>query len=180
VTAIRATARQRGFTLTELMVVVTLVAVLAVMGIYSFREQISSSKSVEAINVIQALRAAQEAYRAENQEYLNVSTDPAWYPVETYGEVSFGWAAGYDSNPNGPAFKRLGAIVPQPVQYRYRVNAGSAGGTLPTPIVPLTWPTATEPWYVIQARADVDGNGVFSNAMAASFNGEVYLDHEGE
>jgi hypothetical protein len=145
-----------------------------------FREQIASSKSVEAINVIQALRAAQEAYRAENQEYLNVSTDAAWYPVDTYGGLTVGWAAGYTSNANGPAFKRLGAIIPQPVQYRYRVNAGSAGGTLPTPIVALTWPAATEPWYVIQARADVDENGVFSNAMATSFNSEVYLDHEGE
>jgi prepilin-type N-terminal cleavage/methylation domain-containing protein len=180
VTVNRATARQRGFTLTELMVVVTLVALLAIMGIYSFREQLSSSKSVEAINVIQALRAGQEAYRAENQEYLNISSAGAWYPEATYGARAFHWAEGYASHANGPAFKTLGAVVPQGVQYRYLVNAGSAGGTLPTPIVTLTWPAVTEPWYVIQARADVDEDGVFSNAIAASFNGEVYLDHEGE
>jgi prepilin-type N-terminal cleavage/methylation domain-containing protein len=180
VTVIRATARQRGFTLTELMVVVTLVAILAVMGVSSFREKISASKSSEAINVIQALRAGQEAYRAENQEYLNVSSTATWYPVATYGGRVYDWAAGYASHPHGPAFKTLGAIVPQPVQYRYLVNAGSAGGTLPTPIVTLTWPAVTEPWYVIQARADADEDGVFSNAIATSFSSEVYLDHEGE
>ena len=162
------------------MVVVTLVAILAVMGVNSFREQILSSKSVEAVNVIQALRAGQEAYRAENQEYLNVSSNPDWYPENTYGELTIHWAKGYTTHPDGLAFQRLGAIVPQGVQYRYRVNAGSAGGTLPTPIVPVTWPAATEPWYVIQARADVDQNGVFSNAIATSFSSEVYLDNEGE
>ena len=176
----RATARQRGFTLTELMVVVTLVAILAVMGIYSFRDQLSSSKSSEAINVIQALRAGQEAYRAENQEYLNVSSAAAWYPENTYGERTMVWATGYTTHANGPAFQTLGAIVPQPIQYRYLVNAGSAGATLPTPNVTLTWPAVTEPWYVIQARADTDEDGVFSNAIATSFSNEVYLDHEGE
>src|SRR5688572_31751473 len=108
------------------MVVVTLVALLAVMGLNAFHQQLSSSKSSEAINVIQALRAGQEAYRAENQQYLDVSSDGAWYPVATYGGRAFQWDAGYTSHPN---FKTLGAVVPQPVQYRYLVNAGSAGGT---------------------------------------------------
>jgi hypothetical protein len=38
---------------------------------------------------------------------------------------------------------------------------------------PPAWPAATEPWYVIQARADVDGDGVFANAVATSLTPAV-------
>lgn len=171
---------QRGFTLTELMVVVTLVAVLAMIGIASFRKEVNASKASEVTSVIQALRSAQEAYRAENQVYLNVSAPNAWYPTATFGATAIGWSANYDTHTNGAAFKTLNAAVQHRVQYRYLVNAGAAGATLPTPIVSMTWPAVSEPWYVIQARADVDEDGVYSNAIATSFNGEIYLDNEGE
>lgn len=172
---------QRGFTLTELMVVITLVAVLAMIGVASFRKQVSASKSTEAMTVIQAIRAAQEAYRAENQEYMDVSSAGNWYPVDSFGPHAIGWAASYASHEDGPAFQSLNVVVTQPVQYRYLVHAGGAGDALPTPNVSLpAWPAATGPWYVIQARADVDSDGVYSNAIATSFSQEVYLDNEGE
>lgn len=174
--------RERGFSLTELMVVITLVAVLAVIGITSFRKEVKASKTSEVVTVIQAIRSAQEAYRAERQEYLDVSTSASgWYPSATYGNLAIGWPANYASHADGTRFQDLGAPVTQLVQYRYLVDAGGAGATLPTPIVSMpAWPAVNEPWYVIQARADVDDDGVYSSAIATSFSPGVYFDNEGE
>ena len=164
------------------MVVLTLVAVLAMIGIASFRKSVSSSKSVEAVTMIQAIRAAEESYRAENQEYMDVSTGTDWYPASTFGPVAMGWASRFGTHVDGAAFQTLNVVVNQAVQYRYLVNAGGAGDTPPTPVsVSLpAWPAMTAPWYLIQARADVDSDGKFSNAIATSFSTEVYLDNEGE
>jgi len=43
-----------------------------------------------------------------------------------------------------------------------------------------TWPTTTEPWYVIESRGDVNGNGVMSFVTGSSFTGEIYVENEGE
>jgi prepilin-type N-terminal cleavage/methylation domain-containing protein len=173
---------ERGFSLTELMVVITLVAVLAAIGVASFRKEVNASKSSEVMGVIQAIRSAQEAYRAERQEYLDVSTGVNnWYPVATYGSTAIAWPATYGSHTDGVRFRALAAPVSGLVQFRYLVDAGSAGATLPTPIVSMpAWPAVAEPWYVIQARADVDSDNVYSNAIATSFSPGVYLNNEGE
>jgi len=63
-----------------------------------------------------------------------------------------------------------------------KVAAGLAGATPPALGIAKspTWPATTEPWYVIESRGDVDGNGVFSFVTGSSFTGEVYVEAEGE
>lgn len=176
-------ALERGFSLTELMVVITLVGVLAALGIASFRKEVSASKASEAFAVIQAIRSAQESYRAERQEYLDVSSSAtAWYPAATYGNEAIGWAAKYGTHVDGARFRALGAPVTHLVRYRYLVDAGGPGVAPPSPAIASvpSFPTPTEPWYVIQARADADSDGTFSNAFATSLSPAVYLDNEGE
>jgi len=76
---------KRGFTLIELMAVVVITGILAVAGVSLFQQQLLASKGTEAVSVIQAIRAAEEAYAAENHVYLNVSTasgGTSWYPNE--------------------------------------------------------------------------------------------------
>lgn len=163
------------------MVVVVLIGVLAMIGVAAFRKRIAASKATEVTTVIGALRAAEEAYKAENQEYLDVSGTNAWYPSATFNSTAISWSSAFASHADGPDFQTLNAPITQSVQYRYLVNAGSADATLPTPIVSgITWPAVSDPWYVIQARANVDGDSVYSNAIATSFNPEVYVDNEGE
>src|SRR5207247_2821646 len=67
-----------------------------------------------------------------------------------------------------------------PVYYGYKVTAGNAGDKIPNTDTTktFTWPTPSEPWYLIEAKGDVDGNGTFSWAVGSSFTGEVYRSEE--
>jgi prepilin-type N-terminal cleavage/methylation domain-containing protein len=171
----------RGFTLTELMIVVTLVGVLAAVGIASFRKQVASSKTTEAASVVQAIRGAEEAFRAENQVYLNVSTPGSWYPSSGVGATVTTWEQ--KSHTDLARWQRLGARVTQPVQFGYQVNAGRAGEKLPALNIDAkstNLGTPTDAWYLIQARADYDKDNVFCNVLANSFTPELYIEHEGE
>jgi prepilin-type N-terminal cleavage/methylation domain-containing protein len=172
-------ARPRGFTLTELMIVVALVGTLAAIGVASFRRELEASKSSEAAAVIQAIRAAQEAYRAENQRYLDVSgSREQWYPVNAF-DGKHAWIN--EAHPDYAAgWKRLAAPVTQPVTFRYLVRAGMPGSNFPTLPGAVNLGQAVDPWYVIQARADADGNGIFCDAIATSLNNELVIRNEGE
>ena len=64
---------QRGFTLVELMAVVVMVAVLATLAVYGVRKYVFAAKASEAFTMINAIKAAEEAYRDETFVYLNVS-----------------------------------------------------------------------------------------------------------
>ena len=67
-------------------------------------------------------------------------------------------------------------------QYGYLVNAGSLNAAFPTlqTAVKPTFTASPDPWYIIQVKGDVDGDGKPMLGLASSFNGEVYLEHEGE
>lgn len=172
----------RGFTLTELMIVVALVGVLATVGIASFRKHVAASKTTEAASVVQAIRAAEESFRAENQVYLNVTSSPSnWYPSSGQGAVVTTWDQ--KSHPDLTAWRRLGARVMQPVQFGYQVHAGRAGQKLPDLNIDdksVNLGTPTDAWYLIQARSDYDQDGVYCNVLANSFTPELYVEHEGE
>lgn len=176
-------ASTRGFTLVELMVVVAMVGVLSAIGIVSFRRQAAASKSIEAASVIQAIRAAEEAYRAENQLYLDVSTsNDDWYPSGEFGPVARSWGLKAGDHVDLTKWETLGPRVMQPVQFGYLVNAGSAGQTPPALQLSAS-PVLAAPrdvWYLIQARADYDGDGKFCNAAAASWTPELFIENEGE
>jgi type II secretory pathway pseudopilin PulG len=165
------------------MVVVAMVGILAAIGIASFRRQVSASKTSEASSVIQAIRAAEEAYRSENQLYLDVSSsNKDWYPSNDFGPAARSWELKDGGHVDLVKWRQLGARVTQPVQFGYLVNAGRAGETPPT--LQLTSSPLlgkpTEPWYVIQARADYDDDGKYCNAVATSWTPEVFMENEGE
>jgi len=174
----------RGFTLIELMVVVVITGILAVAGVSLFRQQLLASKGSEAASVIQAIRAAEEAYAAENHVYLNVSTDSggtSWYPNLTPNTTRYAWVQ--DTHADYPRWRALAPSVNRPVLFGYLVNAGEAGDIVPGLQLkaPPTFPKPMiVPWYTIQAKGDVNGNGIFAQYAAASLNGELVVEGEGE
>lgn len=177
--------RVRGFTLVELMVVVLIMGILAVIGGTLFRRHVQSSKSVEALAMLRSIASAQERYRSEHLTYLNVSSSlESYYPVgkEELGQVRYHWER--SSGNDYANWKQLAPTVPGPVQYGYATVAGLPGTSLPAATISgtaVTWPTqVVQPWYIIQAEADLDGNGVYSKLLTSSFNATVLRENEGE
>jgi type IV pilus assembly protein PilA len=178
----RRRAEQRAFTLLELLTVVTIVGILATLGLVAYRRFITSSKSSEAVYMVGAIRAAEESYRAETLSYFDVtgSSMSNYYPTSSVGAKKTAWDA--STHTDYLKWRQLGARPDGPVYYGYAVGAGVAG-TVPYTLHLTnkpTWPTTTEPWYVIEAKGDVDGNGVYSWVAGSSFSGEVYMENEGQ
>jgi prepilin-type N-terminal cleavage/methylation domain-containing protein len=172
---------RRGFTMVELMAVVTIVGILAVVGITLLRAHVFGAKTAEAGAVIQSIRAAEERWRAESTTYLDVSsTMKSWYPMAHPGGTRYAWL-----QPTGADYAKwrlLDPVVPNPVQFGYAVKAGLPGQR--PPALDLTSPpnfgTPTYAWYVIQAMADVDEDTVECHCATSSFSGEVVCQNEGE
>jgi len=178
----RRPAHQRGFTLTELMVVVAIMGLLAVLALNALTSHRKAAKVGEALSVVQAIRASEERYRAENQQYFGDSTK--WCPSEGVGDdvrKSF-----FSSDCDNTLWQTLRPDVQRGVQFGYRVASGVPGDALPSAsdlITEQAFPAGTtpsEPWYVVQAKADADGDGTFCAVVATSFNPEVVVENETE
>jgi type IV pilus assembly protein PilA len=173
----------RGFTLVELMAVVAIVAVLATLATYGVNKYIQSSKSSEAIQMLGAIKAAQEQYRAETFTYKDVSGGQSkltYYPQKDPGKNAAAWGAPTD--PEGIAYRELGVSADAPVRFVYGCAAGSGNVGIPAPgMTVANWPqTIQQPWYVVQARGDLDGDKIESIFVSSSFTSRIFTDKEGE
>jgi len=172
---------QRAFTLIELMVVVAIVGVLAMIGLVSYRKFILAAKTGEAVGMVGSIRAAEESYRSETLSYLNVSAGYSkYYPDGSVGQKKTAWDA--PAHTDYTRWRQLGARADGPVYYGYKIAAGTAGDTIPALSIanPPTFAAPNEPWYIIEAIGDVNGDGVFSRVAGSSYTGEIYVENEGE
>jgi prepilin-type N-terminal cleavage/methylation domain-containing protein len=171
----------RGFTMVELLVVVTIVGVLAAIGVALLRNHVNGAKASEAGAMVQSIRAAEERWRAETTSYLDVSASlRAYYPMANPGKSRYHWDQ--SSGADYAKWKMLDPVAPGPVQFGYAVKAGAPGAR--PPAVDLTdaptFAVQKYPWFVIQAKADVNENGIACICVATSFSGEVVCQNEGE
>lgn len=177
-------ARGRGFTLVELLTVVAIVGILAVIALASFRKQTGGSRSGEAFAMIQSIRAAEERHRAENLTYLDVSRSGQWFPDDPKGRSPRTQRSFYSpAHADYGTWMTLNPAVIGPVEFGYLVNAGPPTTPMTPPAVSQTgfaWPAAGDHWFVIQASADADGNGVVAFFMASSIRADVYHQNDGE
>lgn len=181
----------RGFTLVELMVVVVIVGVLATLAVVGYRQIVQSSHVSEATSMVQNIRAAQEAYHSETQQYDAVSScipgnlSGGWYPADPVYGVMTGWGAQFAASggcgQTSNAWTTLPVHVDGPVLFGYASIVGP-GGTGPTVTgAPVTFPnpSPTE-WYVISAIADLDGNtSTWTQVWADSWTNQVFVTNEG-
>ena len=174
---------ERGFTLIEVLTVVVIVGVLATLAVYGVRKYVFASKSSEAMTMITSIKANQEAYKDETFAYLTVSQGDLTrlYPSMSPGRFKTAWRS--PGHPDAARWQQLGVDASGPVAFGYAVAAGGAGDAIPTPTTErnLNYPTTgTEPWFVVIARADHNGDGNRSLIMSSSFTREVYLEKEDE
>ena len=172
----------RGFTLVELLVVVAITGILATIGTMLVRKHFKLAKTTEASALIQAIRVAEESQRAESGTYQNcsVTAGTPWYPAAPDG-MQHAWKQ--PSHADWDRWKQLDVSRPEGTQFGFLVRAGSPANPLPIPQTTdkPTWPAApADPWYVIEAAGDRDRDGTFSRLLAASFNGELYVENDGE
>lgn len=187
--AMRTTARtrsksvSRGFTLIELLTVVAMVGILATLGVVTYRKYLTSAASSEATTIMQSIRAAEDMYRSQALLYLGCSgcggtgcapgagSLSAYYPQTTGAPNDKRWGWSQPNHPDYVCWRLLNVSVDAPVRFGFSVVAGTAGQAFPVTAMqkPPVWQPTDEPWYVIQATADRDANGLFAVLVTSSF-----------
>jgi prepilin-type N-terminal cleavage/methylation domain-containing protein len=173
--------REIGFTLIELMIVVTIIGVLAVVAGTAYRRYMDNGRTTEAYAMLAEIRNKEEAYRAEYSTYAGwsggseassnglpkVDSDPcstggSAEPCPKSIGTAGSWLkwAGLGINPGKSALQ---------CGYVLNTNLDGTAGTLGTAI--LNGSTATPWWYAV-AICDNDGksttNATFTTASTTS------------
>jgi type IV pilus assembly protein PilA len=147
------TSARRGFTLVELMIVIVIVGVLATLAVVGYRKMVAQSHSSEAVQVINAIRVAQESVHAETGAYSDISANlcdapncGSLYPQAFFthpsnpsagtwkvGNYKVGWG-GTGASCTGECTSWLSFPVHSPgaVFHGYSTKAGTAGTTPPS------------------------------------------------
>lgn len=180
-------ARRRnasGFTLTELMVVVTIVAILAVLATAGIRSYMLTARAAEASAMIQSIRAAQEGYRSETNAYLDVSSAMnSWYP-RADPDADFVAFKNVSTHADVAGWNLLSPTVPgNGVRWVYTTKAGPPGTNPPafsTAAQPTWTGTRGRAWYVVQARGDTDGDDHDVFMAASSMSDTLYSEAQGD
>jgi len=172
-------AAARGFTMAELMAVVAIVGILALIATVGYRKYVAHAKTAEVMTMFSAIKIAEEAYKDETFQYLGPSPDltsaSSFYPDNSApGKQKMNFAG---AGTGATAWQQLGVQAAGPVLFVYACTAGanSAPTALGSDITVSNWPsTVAAPWYVVKARADIQGNGVSTVFATASFTGDLF------
>jgi prepilin-type N-terminal cleavage/methylation domain-containing protein len=183
---------QRGFTLVELSAVVVITTVLAMIAMFGYARHRGAARMTEATQLTTQIRDAQEAYKAETGVYSDVSVALTnYYPAASPGAFTTAWGDDCKVCSSLGAWRKLSVHPDAPVMYGYATIAGigavpiggsssggsSSGGSSGVSGVPAG---PTDPFYVVQAKGDVDGDGVACTVLAASNNPALTITNEGE
>lgn len=118
--------KQEGLTLLELMVTLAIVAILTSIAIPVYRDYVSTSRNVEALNNMQSLRLAEEEYYMENHSYIagtydavsgtkTLQTGLGWSPAEPDSQQQFSYAVAITTSTFTITSKGLNRQVPSSV-----------------------------------------------------------------
>lgn len=162
------------------MVVVAMVSVLALLAVYGVRKYISASKATEPIYMVGLIKTSQEAWREEFHVYDNASANiDSYYPDTPDGRSrNFNNPAHADNQ----AWLNLGVSTPNPVRYGYATVAGAAGAGKPAIGTSncCNWIADGEPWFIVKAVGDNNGDGNKSIFIGSSQTQEIYAESENE
>ncbi|MFC1843005.1 prepilin-type N-terminal cleavage/methylation domain-containing protein [Candidatus Dependentiae bacterium] len=155
----RSGSKFMGFTLIELMIVVSIIAFLSVIAVPNFFKFLAKAKRSEAYMNLGSIYTAQKAYWAENGTYTD----------KLSGEGSIGWKPqGYSGGGKNERF-----------YYTYGFGSGSEGshhftGKKETPHSYLGMTKADKDSFVAGATCDIDGDGK-PDIITIDHNGHIKI-----
>lgn len=177
-----------GFTLVELMIVVSILGILAALSIVSFRRYFRRAKVQEAYSNLSQIRQRQETYRSEFNQYADVAGNGAntgsialalgaagQRPASAPSQNTAQWGA---STANDP-WDQLGVRITGNLYYRYNTTSGPAG-VAPATGGGLGYSSAPnqDAWFIAHAYGDLDGDGITTLFEAFSMVPTVYVTPE--
>ncbi len=139
--------RQTGFTLIELMVVISIIGILAALAVPSYQQFLLRAKRAELSMHIDAIRVVEEAYRAEWEVFTSCTLMPTTVPGRQAVDFPANETTNFDWN-------LLGWVADGQVYGQYDVTANALPGQLAT--------------FTSNGFADIDGDGNLSHYLAST------------
>ena len=142
--------RTQGFTITELMIAIVIIGVLAALAIPGFTSYIYKSRVTEASTFLGEIKQRQESYRDEFGRYCPVSgSDWGTYNPSTIPGIDpVGWTT-------TTAWSQLGATPDGPIRFQYATVAGIPGTSVPTG----SGLDNDDHWFAARAQGDLNEDG---------------------
>lgn len=161
-------ARQSGFTLLEIMIVVAIVGVLAAIALPSFAGESRKAKGDAEVSAFFAeLKVREEQYAVENGRYLSTGASE----TETFPATPSPTGQPLGTLP--ATWQSLRIRTPESsVRCSYVVIAGlktDSAGTMATTSFGYTPPARN--WYYVLAHCDLDGNNAVDSYYFISNDG---------
>jgi prepilin-type N-terminal cleavage/methylation domain-containing protein len=140
--------RNQGFTITELMIAVVIIGVLAMMAIPTFTSYIYKGRVTEATTFLGEIKQRQESYRSEFGQYCaNNITWGSYNPSTLPGSDPVMWTTTAE-------WTQLGAAPDGPTRFQYGLIAGTPGVSAPSE----TNLDDDDYWFAARAQGDLDGD----------------------
>jgi len=142
--------KNQGFTVTELMIAVVIIGVLATLAIPSFTGYIYKARVTEATTFLGEIKQRQEAYRSEFGEYCAVDGDDwgTYNPPTIPGMDPVMWSTTTE-------WQQLGASPDGPTRFQYATVAGAPGVSAPAD----TNLNTNDYWFAGRAQGDLNEDG---------------------
>ncbi len=139
--------RKQGFTVTELMIAVVIIGVLATLAIPSFTSYIYKARVSEATTFLGQIKQRQESYRNEFGQYCPVNGNDwgTYNPTTIPGIDPVGWTSTAE-------WDQLGAAPDGPIRFQYATVAGLPGQSVPSG----TNLDNDDHWFAGRAQGDLD------------------------
>lgn len=150
--------KRQGFTLMELMTVVTIVGILAAVAVPTFTSYIYKARTSEATEFLGVIRLREESYRSEFGVYCPTVTDyeALAQNANLVPDPTTTKRNAVPFAPSGTSWSQLGARPSGPVRFGYGVAAGTPA-KFPEG---LGWTSSNADfWFVGRATGDLDGDG---------------------